>query len=240
MLGNGIGRPHGNKGNRIDSALARSEKLFGALLSRNIKNNYETVATNTLTSIAIDNNPTFIALKTEIETFNDEVRRAVREKTQIIDYNWKYSMYTGLRNLLKEIVSTDDVNLKHAFLARAKQWFADKMTKKGIMVQEEYYIRPETTQSIRPITAGTRPFTAMTRTITARTSRMGGLDQTSVNMSIEPHEMNNSVQGKSFFDSRDELVPSKSRAEILRDYDDGARSKHDSVEPPADRYKALV
>lgn len=227
MLVNGVGRPHANKGDRIDSALARSEKLFGALLSRNIKSNYETVATTTLTSIAIDNNPVFIGLKSEIETFNDEVRRALQEKKEIIDYNWKYSMYTGLRNLLKEIVSTDDIHLKHAFLARAKQWFADKMTKKGIAVQEDYYSRPETNQSIRPITANTRPFTAMTRTITARTSRMGGLDQTSVNMSIE--------QGKSFFDSREEYVPSKYQAEILRDYQDGARSLHDSVEPPAER-----
>ena len=151
------------------------------------------------------------------------------------NYSWKYSLNVGLRNLLKEIVVTEDRGLKVLFLEKAKAWYYDKMEKKG----EIELPRPGTNQSTaRPFTANTRPFTANTRPFTSQTNRGSDLNQNSINISVLPHEQDSVIKEKSFFENtaRDEYLPSKIRAEILRDYDEGARTKHDSVEPPYERY----
>lgn len=259
MMVQGVGKNlPSRKNDKFDSALAENDKLLDNILQkRNVKEIYTTINTSTLTSITLDNHPIFLVLKSEIETFNEEVKKALLEKTVIPEYNWKYSLYLGLRNLLKEIVSTEDKNLKEVFLDRAKQWFYGKMAQKGTPVSVEDKLattRPETaSQTLRPVTSGTitrpitaatRPFTALTRPFTSGTTQrpftsgtnaIGELNQTSVNMSIIPGE-NESVQAPSFFENtREEILPSRLRADILKDYEEGARSKHNLVEPPYER-----
>ena len=239
MLVHGVGRPLPKKNNdKFDSAVAENEKLLNTLLRRKeAKNAYTTINTNTVTSITLNNHPTFLALKAEIENFNEEVKTATQDKSQIPDYSWKFSLLLGLRNLLKETVSTEDKNLKEAFLERAKQWYFEKLQKKGVLPDQKDTSRPDTANvSLRPITAGTRPFTALTRPFTSGTNRISDLNHTSVNASLLPPENESMRGGKSFFtDTRDDILPSKLKADILKDYEEGARSKHDLCEPPYER-----
>jgi len=233
MLVYGVGRQTGKKNDKFENALIENERLLETILQkRNVKDTYTTVNFNTISSIVLDTNPVFMMLKSEIENFNKEVKEALDNKAVMPNYSWKYSLNVGLRNLLKEIVVTEDRGLKVLFLEKAKAWYYDRMEKKG----EIELPRPGTNQSnTRPFTANTRPFTANTRPFTSQTNR--GSDQNSINVSVLPHEMDSVMKEKSFFENtaRDEYLPSKIRAEILRDYDDGARTKHDSVEPPYER-----
>jgi hypothetical protein len=228
MLIQGLARSGGKKKDNFDSALVESEKLIGQILqSKEAKEKYTTINTATIHSITLEKDPAFANLKSELDSFNDEVKKALETKSEIPNYQWKYNLLLGLRNLLKEICSTEDRNLKALFLDKAKLWYFDKMIKKGEC--------DETNQSaLRPITAGTRPFTALTRPFTSQTNRISEFNN-SVNISVIPAG-DDQIKEKSYFDdTKEEIIPSKLRADILRDYEDGARSKHDLVEPPYER-----
>jgi len=242
MLVYGVGKPLGKKNDKFENALIENEKLLESIMKkRQFKETYSTINANTLSSITLDTHPTFLALKAEIESFNQEIRDALAAKAEIPNYNWKHSLFVGLRNLLKEIVSTEDKNLKEIFLEKAKFWFYDRMEKKGEANESKIASRPQTNQSLRPITAGTRPFTAMTRPFTSQTNRLSEIHQETINGSFIPQEGESIIKGKSFFeDTRDEILPSKLRANILKDYEEGARSKHDLVEPPYERFNIVI
>lgn len=70
------------------------------------------------------------SLKAEVESFNKEVINSLVSKEQIINYNWKHNLYTGLRNLLKEVSSTDNKGMRNKLLEKASEWFYDQLTKK--------------------------------------------------------------------------------------------------------------
>ena len=234
MLVHGVGKS-GLKKDKFDNALVESEKLLGQILqSKDAKEKYNTINTNTLSSITLDKDPAFLSLKAELDSFNEEVKKALETKSEVPNYTWKYNLHLGLRNLLKEIVSTEDRNLKTLFLEKAKIWYYKRMIKKGECDETKLTNRPGTNQSLRPITAGTRPFTAMTRPFTSQTNRISDFNH-SVNISGIPAE-HDDIKEKSYFDdTKEEILPSKLKADILRDYEDGARSKHDQVEPPYER-----
>ncbi len=235
----GYGKPAAKKNDKFDTTIAENEKLLESILKkRQPKETYSTINTNTLNTITLTSHQTFLGLKAEIESFNQEIKDALDKKAELPNYNWRHSLHIGLRNLLKEIVLTEDKQLKEFLLDKAKFWFYDRIEKKGEADNSNSKIsRPQTNQTFRPDTAGTRPFTALTRPFTSQTNQLSEIPRGSMNETILPPEGESIMKGKSFFeDTRDDILPSRLRAEILRDYEDGARSKHDLVEPPYERF----
>jgi hypothetical protein len=185
---------------------------------------YTTIDIKSLNSVLLKENDMFNGLKMALETFNEEIRQALLQKRDLDNYPFKKNLFSGLRNLLMEVVETENKELRNKLLERASNWFSEKLAKK----------EPPDSQ---------RPTTAMTHT--GRGSARPWTSQTQGSL-ITPFNMSN-IQGggndsyrdsptKSFLETDRKLLPSELRAEILRDYEAGARSKHDYTNPPYERY----
>lgn len=183
---------------------------------------YTTIDIKSLNSVLLKDNEIFNGLKMALETFNQEILHALVQKKDLDNYPFKKNLFAGLRNLLMEVVETENKELRNKLLEKASNWFSDKLAKK------------EPPDSQRPTTAMTATGRGSARPWTSQTQ---GSLITPFNMSnIHGGESYRDSPTKSFLETDRKLLPSEMRAEILRDYEVGARSKHDYTNPPYERY----
>jgi len=231
VKGEGKGLANKKSAPKVDNSIIDNDRIIESLKQNALKKmKYTTLDTTALTSVILKDNEIFNGLKAEIERFNEEVRKALMEKRDIDHYNWRLNLYGGLRSLLKEIVAAESKELRTKLLDKAYKWFYDKLVKKD--GEKALPQRPDSTAKTRPITAGTRPITAGTNLSFQNTTNISNIQKNesmydaveSPSKSIADHKLEHR-----------EMLPSEFRAEILRDYELGARSKHTDIEPPYER-----
>jgi len=202
--------------------------LDQSILSILRKEKYLTINTNMLNTLHVASNKNFKFLKAELDTFNQEIEKSVIENTTISNYSWKHSLYVTLRNFLVEAAQTEDQNLREGFISKIKTWYTDKMEKK--------LGNPDTSIISRALE------TTRDNSNLARMSPIKALDQDQsfLNSSLIQGDFDSMGQKSILAEGNSEFIPSKYRAEVLRDYEEGRRSLHGSVDPPYERYFLLI
>lgn len=193
------------------------------------RDKYTIINTAHLDTLTLPKHKDFVKLKIELDDFNDKIRKALAENKSIYSYAWKHSLFSGLKSMLVEIANTEEKILMERFLAIAKKWFDNKMEKKRQAGELEKSVNISYTQSTRAVSDNSR----------AKSSSMAKRNNEadmSLNISaIQPE--GDSIDQKSFFaEGISEIMPSRYRASVLKDYEDCSRSIHNSVDPPYERY----
>ncbi len=191
---------------------------------------YATINLTMLNTWLVANHKDFQMLKKELEIWNVDVRKALDENTELNNYQWKHTLYEGLRNFLLQAAGTEDNTLRETFINKAKRWYNDKIDKK-------LGVGPANTSMNTTVRKSTRPNSDISR-LSPIKGLGGEQDASFLNASLLNNEMPNqdqNEQGSFFGEGISEILPSRYRAEILRDYEEGRRSLHGTVEPPYER-----
>jgi len=200
--------------------------LDQSILSILKKEKYLTINTNMLNTLHIASNNAFAFLKGELQDFNQQIDKAVKENTVISNYSWKHSLYVTLRNFLVEAASTEDRNLREGFISKIKTWYTDKVDKKLGNPDTSIISRAEDTTRDQSNFARMSPIKALDQ------------DQSFLNSSLIQADFE-SLGQKSFLaegnSGTSEFIPSRYRAEVLKDYEEGRRSLHGTTDPPYER-----
>lgn len=195
------------------------------------RDKYTIINTQHLDVMTLPKHKDFTRLKMELDDFNDVIRKALAENKTIYSYAWKHSLFSGLKSMLVEIASTEEKILMERFLSIAKKWFDNKMEKKRQAGELEKSVSIAYTQSTRAVSDNSRALSA------SRVKRNNEHDN-SLNISaiLPAAEGDTSIDQKSFFaEGISEIMPSRYRADVLRDYEEGSRSINSSVDPPYER-----
>ena len=191
------------------------------------RDKYTILNTAHLDSMTLPKHKDFIKLKSELDEFNDQIRKALAENKAIYSYAWKYSLFSGLKSMLVDIANTEEKILMERFLAIAKKWFDNKMEKKRQAGELEKSVSIAYTQS-------TRAASDNSRVLSASRAKRNKEHDNSLNISAIQPEGDNSID-KSFAEGISEIMPSRYRADVLKDYEECSRSMHNSVDPPYER-----
>ena len=218
------------KNMHFDYNLKQNEELLNESKQNSArKDGYSTLNISNLDGgVTLSENKTFIRLKSELQAFNDEMNRAIAEKKTISNYVWKKALYTGLKNLLSVVVSTDDRILKDSFMNKANVWFYDKLHKKMMNSTSRSVSRSGTRNSTTFVTDSTR---LLSDTMNKQLEQDSGF----LNISAVRPDSQNTFLKKLLPEEISDTSPSKYRASILRDYEEGHRTKNFSAEPPYER-----
>ena len=200
------------------------------------RDKYATINTNMLNTLLVSNHKDFQILRKELDQWNQDVRKALDQNTELENYSWKHTLYEGLRNFLIQASSTEDRVLRETFINKAKTWYNGKIDKKlGVGPAAA---TANTSLNSTTVRKSTRVNSDISRLSPIKGLGGGEHDGSFLNASLLNDNMPN--QEQSFFgEGISEILPSRYRAEVLRDYEEGRRSLHGSVEPPYERYLLL-
>lgn len=118
--------------------------------SRSVKDSILELDDMSLRDSKINSDPTFNKLKLFLRNFTIKAQEAILEKTthEIRDYRYQNRIHDCLRNMLREVVQTDDVERKKLYLMRVYKWFMNKMNAIGAISitqkqQEDEFMHPD-------------------------------------------------------------------------------------------------
>jgi hypothetical protein len=207
----GIGKPMGKQvGSKFETTMKDSTwKLDPSKdASKDLPldpSKYTVVDLKGISCASLEADETFNTLKRELDLFNNHVRKCAATDTELPSYGWKHTLYIGLKNLMCEIAVTEDKPLQQKFLGRVNTWFYDELIRKEGPLPPREEKKPK---QIAP----------------------KGIDDSM--LTGREAILNNQYLMQT---NPDLLLPSEYRAATLKDYEEGARTKHSILEPPYER-----
>lgn len=93
------------------------------------KFHYKQFNSNNLDSIFLDNNPEFIALKTMVDGYNDEILEAKKSKKEVRNAGFRNEFFNNLINIMREIVLTTNREVQEQFVTKTYNWVVDTLSK---------------------------------------------------------------------------------------------------------------
>lgn len=93
------------------------------------KFHYKQFNSNNLESVFLDNNPQFVALKTMVEGYNDEVLEAKKVRKEVRNAGFRNEFYNNLINIMREIMLTKNREVQDQFVDKTYKWAIDTLSK---------------------------------------------------------------------------------------------------------------
>ncbi|CAD8158190.1 unnamed protein product [Paramecium pentaurelia] len=215
---------------------------------------YETVTVDKCKSAFLDNNEEYQGMITMIEMFNAEVLNAQQRNARIRNGMWRLQFFRSLANVIREIsFFTRNRELQAKFITRCYNWALETITKIDYQSRKQDSdqgpTRPPTGQTKRPfssVTQAKRPQSALTiKSMRPQsgypTTVIDGYAETTIEQT-HPDRPDSGVTGTIRIDqmkesqySKGTLLPGDIIQDQLHDYQNGFRTKHDSMPPPDQR-----
>lgn len=160
MIVEGIGQsiPRGESAlhgdDNFDRVMQESEEELARIArqhpSRSVKDKLLELDEVALRNPQIDNDPTFRKLKTFLKKFTVRADECIQSgNTHFLpEFSFQMRLHDCLRNMLREIVHTDDINRQRIYLTRVYKWFFNKMSSIGAVSiaqkqKEDEFMNPD-------------------------------------------------------------------------------------------------
>ena len=150
MIVEGIGQQnprdeitHHRDGDRFDKVMQESEEELASIAknrqTRSVKDKMIRLDEISLNHKNINNDPTFNKLKLFLNKFTIRADDLIQSnKTYLMpEFSYQVRLHDCLRNMLREIVHTDDIKRQLIYLTRVYKWFFAKMNSIGAISLEE-------------------------------------------------------------------------------------------------------